>query len=264
MRVAGLAVFLSWLFFGVFQSQWSAVKFTVGLMIILIGPFSLWCQEFMLIFFLLKGSSREAWTDFWSFKRMMTPRSIQSVFFLIFWLIFASGALTVASGIYDLAKSPQFAKESLASVFSAKSIAEKVSKAISDARSSRDYQLLQQLTASNPQLLKAVKEVGGNDNDTTTTVETSEDQKQGSFESAMALLNLKSDEEEKESEELPYFGLIIFKIISGLIYMIIGPLTLRFTCEWIILAFRINETLTDISKQLEIANELRKEDGSRG
>jgi hypothetical protein len=36
--------------------------------------------------------------------------------------------------------------------------------------------------------------------------------------------------------------------------MTLGPLALRFACESIILFFRINETLTDISRQLERGN----------
>jgi hypothetical protein len=41
--------------------------------------------------------------------------------------------------------------------------------------------------------------------------------------------------------------------------MILGPFALRLTAESIILFFRMNETLTDISKQLEIANQRRTE-----
>jgi hypothetical protein len=49
------------------------------------------------------------------------------------------------------------------------------------------------------------------------------------------------------------------KILKGLLVMILGPFALRLTAESIILFFRMNETLTDISKQLEIANQRRTE-----
>jgi len=44
------------------------------------------------------------------------------------------------------------------------------------------------------------------------------------------------------------------RIVTGFSLMFLGPMALRLLAECIILFFRMNETLTDISKQLEIAN----------
>ncbi|MDF2867595.1 MAG: hypothetical protein K0S11_1065 [Gammaproteobacteria bacterium] len=38
--------------------------------------------------------------------------------------------------------------------------------------------------------------------------------------------------------------------------LVLGPLGLRLVCEWFILAFRINETLTDIKQTLEMREKL--------
>lgn len=45
----------------------------------------------------------------------------------------------------------------------------------------------------------------------------------------------------------------VFKgqILKGLEIFIIGPILVRLICEFIILLFRMNETLTDISKKID-------------
>jgi len=39
---------------------------------------------------------------------------------------------------------------------------------------------------------------------------------------------------------------VIMLLLLGLVYMVLGPLLVRIYCELIILAFRMNETLTEI------------------
>ena len=60
-----------------------------------------------------------------------------------------------------------------------------------------------------------------------------------------------------------FWGAVVFCIVSGIYdlftkddivrsfeVMLLGPIFARIVCEWIILAFRMNETLTDINKSL--------------
>ncbi|MCF8111960.1 MAG: DUF4282 domain-containing protein [Desulfobacteraceae bacterium] len=42
-----------------------------------------------------------------------------------------------------------------------------------------------------------------------------------------------------------------FRVIIGLAYIILGPLFLRIYCEFIILFFRMNETLTEIKNKMK-------------
>ena len=40
-------------------------------------------------------------------------------------------------------------------------------------------------------------------------------------------------------------------VLSGLVMILLGPILVRIWCELVIVAFRINETLTDIRKNTE-------------
>ena len=42
--------------------------------------------------------------------------------------------------------------------------------------------------------------------------------------------------------------------LNGVILILLGPILVRLACEWVILVFRINETLTEIKNQLAVKN----------
>ena len=49
---------------------------------------------------------------------------------------------------------------------------------------------------------------------------------------------------------LGIYDIITDQVINGIILIILGPIVVRLACEWVILIFRINETLTEIKNGL--------------
>jgi hypothetical protein len=55
---------------------------------------------------------------------------------------------------------------------------------------------------------------------------------------------------------ISYYCIIKQQWSTVFVLLVLAPLGLRLVCEWLILAFRINETLTDIKKALEAREKL--------
>ncbi|HBF32964.1 TPA: hypothetical protein DDW35_00235, partial [Candidatus Sumerlaeota bacterium] len=107
MRCIGALILGSWLYYGFAGNEWDRDKAFAGLVTFLFGPFSLRVTEFLLEYFLLSGVGREHWSHFWSFKRMVAPRTIQGAFYLGFWVLMISGAAIVCAGFHDLIVQPK-------------------------------------------------------------------------------------------------------------------------------------------------------------
>ena len=45
-------------------------------------------------------------------------------------------------------------------------------------------------------------------------------------------------------------GLIRLRLVTGVVWLLLGPIAVRIWCETLILAFRIYDTLTDISRKM--------------
>ncbi|MFP4581621.1 MAG: hypothetical protein ACLFQ6_12920 [Candidatus Sumerlaeia bacterium] len=243
LRLIGLIVVISWLYFGFAHSIWDSTKLTAGLAIILLGPLVLRAIEFFLEYIVLRGSSQDRWRNYWNFKRMITPRSIQVAFFIGFWFLVISGLVIVFGGFRDLVTLSKVGSFQDALLSSAENFddANQLAQRLIEARNPVARYIRDKLTHSTLQELMQMQE--------------DEPMPPGLREN----LGLELDELREAIESKSN---CFAKILKGLLVMVLGPFALRLTAESIILFFRMNETLTDISKQLEIANRQNaKKDG---
>lgn len=269
LRAIGLAIVFSWLYFGLGADRhFDALKLQSGMIVFLTGPLALRAIEFLLENIALRGVSRNRWRDFWSFRRMMTPRSIQTVFFLGFWTLVGMGAFEIAAGLRQMIAQPRLRQSELAELLP-----------VNDWDNPR--RLIQRLrNPSDPQMRKLYELLPL---ETRRILRESPEGKEPSepliqqvtLEIYTALGDLLPREEQTDEARpgepgappsapvvrrepmagKPTSGPGPFaRILKGLLLLILGPIALRFTCESIILFFRINETLTDISRQIERLN----------
>ncbi|MBN1866222.1 DUF4282 domain-containing protein [Candidatus Sumerlaeota bacterium] len=226
LRAIGLTILASWLYFGIENSTWDYTKLGAGLVTLIAGPLFLRLIEFILEQFLFHGQVGQNWSDFWTFRRMMTPRSIQGAFFVGFWLLVIAGFIRVAEGFVDLV------------------CAEKVQRA-QELLTIKEIEQISADTALPKNLIRQISYVvalnmrGGSEATTPTLSAAGLDDWRGL---ASSLIGAGHDHVHP-----------LVKILRGILLMVVGPLILRFTCETIILFFRVNETLTDISKEIETA-----------
>ena len=244
LRAVGLAIILSWLTFGIAtDAPFDRVKLRAGIAIALIGPLVLRAVEFLLENVALRGASPGRWRDFWSFRRMMTPRSIQTVFFVGFWALVAAGVFQIGGGIKDIMFAPQLHEKELAEILPMEALRDPAG-LIDRLRNDDDPQtqnLLDLLPAETRRMLR--------ESDTKAN-----EQSDPLVQRMMADIYTTLGRLMKESPDATGAPRPFSRILRGLLLLVFGPMALRFTCESIILFFRINETLTDISRQIERAN----------
>lgn len=233
LRIVGLLILISWGYFGMQNDVWDREKLVSGLAILFLGPLVLRGCEFILEALILKGASKDSWRNFWNFKRMMTPRSIQTAFFIGFWFLVISGGTIVFSGFRDL-----IASERVGSFEDAL----KTSLENFDEAGETANNLLESDNPLMGYLRNKLKK--------STLQELMESREDKTALSSEARQNLMEELRRASESKKNSFA----RIFKGLLLMILGPMALRFTAESIILFFRINETLTDISKQLEQLN----------
>lgn len=246
LRLAGVVVLVSWFYFGLMYAVWDGLKLLSALVTVFAGPLVLRGIEFVLENFLLRGFTRESWTDFWNFRRMMTPRSIQTAFFVGFWLLVGSGFLVVATGFMDLIEARELRDRYGKSLLSA----DVITRGLEESGESAPDEILQTLS---PAARAARRFLPGAEREERTS-ETLKGQGTGLLGTLDIVRERTGRIGRGRSEDRPSERNCFTKIIAGLLYMVLGPLAFRFTCEWIILLFRVNETLTDISKQLDVLN----------
>jgi hypothetical protein len=267
LRAVGLIVLGSWLYFGLYDAFWDDTKLTAGLVVLLLGPLILRGIEFLLENVVLKGATRESWRHFWDFKRMMTPRSIQTGFFAGFWLLVFCGLLIVLCGFRDLVlqqKAGSF-MDAISSATASINEANNLARTLLDSTNPLSKYVRDKMT---PGLLKDLKDADPSKPLPETLLSDLSKEAKELKETDPVLLQLSKGEGAKpppsvwDALSLPKDLQKVLqtkanpfkRIVTGFFLMFLGPMALRLLAECIILFFRMNETLTDISKQLEIAN----------
>jgi hypothetical protein len=268
LRAVGLIVLASWLYFGLYDAFWDGTKLAASLVILLLGPLILRGIEFLLENIVLKGATRESWRHFWDFRRMMTPRSIQTGFFAGFWALVFCGLLIVLSGFRDLVLQRQTGSFMEAITSAAESVNEAANLAKSITKDSTNPGIKYFMDKMTPGLLKDLKNADPNKPLPESLLSNlSKEAKELKEKDPVLQQFSKSDGAKphpsvwdaltlpKDLQKVLQTKTNPFKrIVTGFSLMFLGPMALRLLAECIILFFRMNETLTDISKQLEIAN----------
>jgi hypothetical protein len=268
LRAVGLIVLSSWLYFGLYEAFWDDTKLTAGLVVLLLGPLILRGIEFLLENIVLKGATRESWRHFWDFRRMMTPRSIQTGFFAGFWLLVFCGLLIVLSGFRDLVLQRKAGSVIKAITSAAESVNEAANLATSITKDSTNPAIKYFMNKMTPGLLKELQSADPSKPPPESILRDLHKEAKELKETDPVLLQLSKGDGAKPSPSvwdalaLPKDLQKVLKtktnpferIVTGFSLMFLGPMALRLIAECIILFFRMNETLTDISKQLEIAN----------
>ena len=194
---------------------------------------------------------------------MMTPRSIQSAFFVGFWLLVGTGAVQLLSGFLDLVRSRE-AGATAGSVFStakhdfseASRFLPRLGLPLAQPDDGPPASPAAETTSSTAGFAPAP-----DDAESTETLEDLFDRYGDQFYDTVMtsffkrLPDVYPEGIGDSTDEAPWYA----KILRGILMMVFGPLALRFACESIILFFRMNETLTDITRQLETANRRRDE-----
>jgi hypothetical protein len=269
LRAVGSVVLVSWLYFGLYDAFWDGAKLTAGLLLLCIGPLALRGIEFLLENIVLKGATRESWRHFWDFRRMMTPRSIQTGFFAGFWLLVFCGLLIVLSGFRDLVFQRQTGSflDALSSASDSIVEANNLAKSLLDSSNPLSKYVRDKIT---PGLMKELQSADRRKPHSEAVLRDLSKEVKELKESDPVLQELSKRDETQPAAAPPVWNALALpkdlqkvlqtktnpfkRIVMGFFLMLLGPMALRLLAECIILFFRINETLTDISKQLEIAN----------
>ncbi|NQU42116.1 hypothetical protein HQ520_02440 [bacterium] len=300
LRVVGAIIVASWLYFGLRFHIWDGSKFMAGLSVLFLGPLIFRAIEFLLENLVLRGASRASWRDFWNFKRMMTPRSIQSAFFVGFWLLVIWGMAIVFGGFRDLVSREHVGsfQEAATSFFQNFEDAESLVRNLLESDEPVAKYLRSRLAPGTLQELSdyRIQETAGQAEWSLIRDELPTDTLK-SINRYVESGSIPSQVWHRWQDELPSATLVqierilaeappesiwtrlldelrpaekvnsFARILKGILVMVVGPFLLRLTAESIILFFRINETLTDVLKELETANrraEGEKEDETHG
>ncbi|MFW5870412.1 MAG: hypothetical protein ACOCVL_01980 [Candidatus Sumerlaeota bacterium] len=252
IRAFGALVLLSWLYYGIVGQTWDATKFKAGCAVLLVGPLVLRAIEFLLEHLLLRGSSRRSWRDFWNFRRMMTPRTIMTAFFVGFWILVIAGALEVISGFTMLVGDQNLGDSTIVGMWD--EFGQEMSYAAGTLPKIGTHN--ESLRADVLYPREDLPPLAIDDQVTTESIEDMVSQMGDRIYGALLTAVFRRLPREvsprgmtTRSSRRHWFS----RILRGLIMMTLGPLALRFACESIILFFRINETLTDIHRQVESA-----------
>ncbi|MFW6303710.1 MAG: hypothetical protein ACOC2L_03735 [Candidatus Sumerlaeota bacterium] len=251
IRAFGALVLFSWLYFGIVARTWDATKFKAGCIVLLAGPLVLRTIEFLLEHLLLRGSSRRSWRDFWNFRRMMTPRTIMTAFFVGFWILVIAGALEVISGFTILVRDQELGQSTIEGMWD--EFGQEMSQAAGAIPKIGTPESALRTDVLNPR--EETPPLTVEDNVTTESIEDMVSEMGDRIYGALLTAVFRRLPTEVSPQGLAtgkssrrhWFS----RILRGLIMMTLGPLALRFACESIILFFRINETLTDIHRQVE-------------
>ncbi len=260
IRAFGALVLTSWLYFGTTAKTWDVMKLKAGFAILLLGPLVLRAVEFLLEHLLLRGSSRRSWKDFWNFRRMMTPRTIMTAFFVGFWILVIAGAMQVVSGFAILVKDRELGESTIGGMINEvekefNSAAGQLPKINGGDQPNAGEIFMPSGKVLNTKDGATTVVLNVEDGTTTQSIEDVISEVGDRISAAFLTAAFRRLPAEMNPEMMMSSGPSsrnwFSRILRGLLMMTLGPLALRFACESIILFFRINETLTDISRQLD-------------